>query len=233
LLLTHLSIGVGLRIPFKQRPISVTFNVSERMNPFHITYGVLGGGGFFLIEISPKGMQRLEAAIEFGGTADIDIGGLATGSVYIMAGYYFSIKKRCEDQNVTELAGYMRCGGNLTVIGLIEVSLVFYLELRYNFTDNSLIGTASITVEIDILFFSVSVTLTVSKKFAGDGDAKNVEGECPGDQLALHNSTGPYRQIASSNPEGLFSPPPAEQPKTFSQLMEPDPWLTYCDAFAA
>ena len=232
LLLTHLSIGVGLRIPFKQRPITVSFNISERMNPFHITYGVLGGGGFFRIEISPKGMQQLEAAIEFGGTADIDIGGLASGSVYIMAGYYFSVKKRCDDQNVTELAGYMRCGGNLTVIGLIEVSLVFYLELKYNFTDNSLTGTATITVEIDILFFSVSVSLTVSKKFAGDGDVKAAEGECP-DQTALDQSTGPYRQIASSNPRGLFSSPPVEQPKTFSQLMKPESWTTYCNAFAA
>jgi hypothetical protein len=174
----------------------------------------LGGGGFFLIEISPRGMMRLEAAIEFGGKAEIDIGGLANGSVYIMAGYYFSIKERCGTK-VTELAGYMRCGGNLTVIGLIEVSLVFYLELKY--------------------FFSVSVELTVSKKFLGDGNAQKVAGECSPDQLALDATPDRrYAEIASLNPVGLFSAPPQDQkPKTFSEVMKPDQWSKYCDAFAA
>jgi len=64
------------------------------------------------------------------------------------------------------------------VLGLITVSLVFHLGLTYEKTSthSSLYGTATLTVEIDILFFSCSQSITVERQFAGsDADPAFIE----------------------------------------------------------
>jgi phosphodiesterase/alkaline phosphatase D-like protein len=49
---------------------------------------LLGGGGFFAIGISARGVTEIEAALEFGAGVAIDLG-VASGSVEIKAGVYF------------------------------------------------------------------------------------------------------------------------------------------------
>jgi hypothetical protein len=62
------------------------------------------------------------------------------------------------------------------VLGLISVSLTFHLGLTYELLEKSgnnnirssrLFGQATLTVEIEILFFSASVDVTVEKTFVG------------------------------------------------------------------
>ena len=55
-----------------------------------ITVGFLGGGGFFALGVSAKGVDQIEAAIEFGGNLSLNLG-IASGGVYIMAGIYFKM----------------------------------------------------------------------------------------------------------------------------------------------
>jgi len=54
------------------------------------------------------------AALEFGGSASIDVD-LAEGEVHVFGGIYF-----WKRDDTMEAGGYLRCGGSLKVIGLIR-----------------------------------------------------------------------------------------------------------------
>jgi hypothetical protein len=111
---------------------------------------------------------------------------VASGGVHVMAGIYFKMAG-----GEVVLSGYLRAGGAVTVLGLVTVSVEFYMALTYDSTTGRAWGEASLTVSVEVLFFSASVTLPFRKEFAG----------------------------ASGDP-------------TFDELVEPDDWETYCDAFA-
>ena len=59
----------------------------------------------------------------------------------------------------------MRASGALEVLGMITVSVEFYLALNYE--PPRVWGEASVTVEVEVLFFSASVSLSVRREFAG------------------------------------------------------------------
>ena len=64
--LSGVSLGAKFNLPFDSKPVSVGFNFAERQHPFSLTVSLLGGGGFFAIGISTRGIQEIEAALEFG-----------------------------------------------------------------------------------------------------------------------------------------------------------------------
>ena len=82
-----------------------------------------------------------------------------------MAGIYF-----CMTGSEVKLTGYLRCGGYLSVLGLISISIEFYLGFTYRKKGESggeAWGQASVKVSVKIAFFSVSVTLSIERRFAG------------------------------------------------------------------
>ena len=168
--LQNISFGAGFNLPFTGQPPSVRFNFAERQNPFTVTVSLFGGGGFVAITIDTGGMRELEAALEFGASISIDLG-VASGGVYVKGGFYFHWKE--QPDKLIYFEGYVEMGGHLSVLCIITVSLVFHLALAYEKTGGKtrLFGQASLTVEIEILFFSVSVSVKVERQFAGsNGD---------------------------------------------------------------
>lgn len=167
LALSNMSLGARLRLPFDGDPVSVRFNFAEREDPFNLTISLLGGGGFFAIGVDSGGVREIEAAIEFGAAIAFDIG-VASGGVYVKAGIYFHWLVE-GDEGQVELTGYVEMGGELSVLGLITVSVTFYLALSYHKAGGmaELRGTAKLTIEIEILFFSTSVNLQVERRFGG------------------------------------------------------------------
>ena len=159
----NISLSIGLTLPFTGDPLRFRFAFCERNNPFILTVSIFGGGGFFAIELLPDGLDKLEASFEFGANFELDIG-VASGGAHLMAGIYLKI----EDGN-TSLSGYVRCGGHLSILGIITISCEFYLSLNYESATNRCYGQAKLTVEIEILFFSKSVSMTVEREFAGSG----------------------------------------------------------------
>ncbi|MCQ6563984.1 hypothetical protein [Paenibacillus mendelii] len=162
--LQNISLGASLTLPFIDQPAGVRFSISERHNPFLVTVGVFGGGGFFTLALNAHGIEQLEAAIEFGGNVSLNLG-VASGGIYVMAGIYFGMAG-----NDVKLTGYLRCGGYLSVLGLIGVSVEFYMGLTYRkkgIDSGEVWGQASVTVGVQVAFLSKSVTLTIERKFAG------------------------------------------------------------------
>jgi hypothetical protein len=164
----NISVGAALSIPWTDRPAGVRFALSERHKPFLLTVTLFGGGGFFAVGVSANGLESVEASVEFGGNISLNLG-VASGGVYVMAGVYFGMTG-----SSVELTGYLRCGGHVSVLGLISVSLEFYLAFTYRDKvpgGSEIWGQASLTVSVKVAFFSTSVTLSVERRFAGsDGD---------------------------------------------------------------
>jgi hypothetical protein len=159
--LQNLSLGAGFAIPFTQGALTVSFNFCKREEPFLLTVSLFGGGGFFALTIDPNGVQTLEAALEFGASCEIDLG-VAQGGVHVMAGIYFKV----ESAKGVTLTGYFRMGGNMSVIGLISVSIELYLGFSY-LEPGKAVGRATVTVEIEIFMFSTSVAVVCERRFAG------------------------------------------------------------------
>jgi len=71
------------------------------------------------------------------------------------------------------LTGYLRMGGSLNVLGLIKISVEFVLSFTYDSDTDKAYGRATLTVHVEVLFFSASVELTVERAFGGEsGDPK-------------------------------------------------------------
>jgi hypothetical protein len=165
--LQNIGLTAAISIPFIDRPAGVRFAISERHKPFLVTVSLFGGGGFFGLAVSAKGLEQIEASIEFGGNIELNLL-IASGGVYVMAGIYFALTAG----SVT-LTGFLRCGGYLEVLGLISISVEFYLAFTYRKKDggSEVYGQASLTVCVKIAFFSKSVSLSIERRFAGsDGD---------------------------------------------------------------
>lgn len=221
--LENLALGADLKLPFlPPDPASLSFNFATRVHPFHLVVSLLGGGGFFDIAVGLDGIQSMEAALEFGGEVSIDLG-VASGSISIMAGIYFSM----DHSNTITLTGYFRADGSLSVLGLITISAEFYLGLSY-VSPSDVAGQATLTVEVDIAFFSQSVSLTVEKRFHGGGSSG-------GAMHALEMMMAPMEMGGGigGSPHALpaASPPPAYTIPTFGDLETSADWAEYCGAF--
>lgn len=161
--LQNIAISAGLSVPFGGEPAAVSFALSERHHPFTVTVAIFGGGGFFGLVVSAARVEQVEAAIEFGGNVSLNLG-VASGGVFVMAGIYFKLTTK-----TLTLTGYLRCGGNLSVLGIIRISLEFYLGLTYRDKPggSEVWGQATLKVSVKIAFFSVSVSLSIERRFAG------------------------------------------------------------------
>ena len=164
--LQNLALSAGVNIPFDGTPVRVRFALSSRDNPFILTITLFGGGGFFSLAIGADGIELLEVSLEFGADLSIDLG-VASGGVSIMAGIYFSLQTVPTEQ--VQLTGFLRADGNLSVLGIISISMEFYLGLTY-LDPGKAYGTASISVSVSVLFVSVSVSVTMQKTIGGSGD---------------------------------------------------------------
>jgi hypothetical protein len=166
--LKNIRFATFIELPFLSGQPLVDFAFAQRQEPFVLTIAFLGGGGFFHLQLDTEGIRLLEAAFEFGATAALDIG-VASGSVFIMAGIYFKLEKKSSGNKESTLTGYLRMGGKLSVLGLVSVSVEFNLSFTYLPDKGKAYGRATLTVTIEILFFSTSVELSVERSFGRDG----------------------------------------------------------------
>src|SRR5690606_35621333 len=133
--------------------------------PFRLTVMMIGGGGYVGIRLSPRGLVVLEMALEAGASLSINLG-VASGSVSVMVGVYLRL-----EADAGSLTGYFRIRGEVDVLGLISASIALELSLSYDFPTGKMVGKASLVVEVEVLFFSASVTITCERRLAGsNGD---------------------------------------------------------------
>jgi hypothetical protein len=201
--LSNLSLGAILNVYFINQPITFEFDFCTEDQPFLLTVMVFGGGGYFDLTVSPQGIVEMSGGLDFGGSFALDLG-VASGGVYVLAGVSYTY-----DQTTgSALTGYLKCGGSLNVLDIISISVEFDMSLTYYSDGNRIHGEATLTVSISILFFSVSVDLTVQRDFAGGGSSN----------AALLDGGAPY--------------PLGPTTVGFADQMSATDWQTYCQAFA-
>lgn len=163
--LQHIAIMAGLDLPYLEGKPAVEFAFASRSRPFLLTVEIFGGGGFVHLIVDADGVQMVEGALEFGGNYAFDIG-VASGGVHAMAGIYFQLKGQSSD-----LTGFIDIGGEVSVLGLISISLDLNLSLSWQSSPkgNVIEGRATLTVSVHVLFFSASVSLSVERSFAAGG----------------------------------------------------------------
>ena len=124
-----------------------------------------------------KGIQSIEAAFEFGAAMSLNVG-VASGGVSAMGGFYFKMEIIEGEEQIT-LTGYLRLNGHLSILGLISVSLEFYLALVaviYQGKVQKMEGVATLKVKVEVLFFSKTVSVSVRRELKGaDADPKFIE----------------------------------------------------------
>jgi hypothetical protein len=170
--LSNMFIDAGFSLPFTGKPARFRFGFASREDKFHLQVSFLAGGGFFAIAIGTDGVEQIEAAFEFGAMLSLDVG-VASGEVHIMAGIYFSYAQDEAKVETCILTGYIRMGGSLDILGIISMSIEFYMGLTYEIKDGhkKVYGDATVTAEIHVLFFSASVEMHAHRQFGGqDGD---------------------------------------------------------------
>jgi hypothetical protein len=211
--LSNIGIDAGFSLPFDGSPARFRFSFSTQDNPFTLSVAIFGGGGFFGIAIGTDGVELIQAGFDFGAMASIDLG-VASGSIQLVAGIYFSYGQvQGTTKDTCILTGYVKLDGSLSILGIITLTLTFDLSLTYQGPSPSEVtGTATLSVGIKVLFFSFSVSVTAQKTFGGGSDA----------------SVGSIRR-REAHRGALDS---GDAPPTFVTQMNQGAWTSYCNAFA-
>jgi hypothetical protein len=210
--LENIAIGASLMIPFDGEPARVRFAFASREKPFLLTVSMFGGGGFVGVAFGLDKFELFEAALEFGAKLALDVG-VASGGVSAVAGIYLALSA-----DGGELTGYLRINGELEVLGLVHLAVEFYLGFTYDFGKKEAWGEATVTVEVDVLLFSGSVTLgPVRKRFAGGG------GSAGGQAQAA---------VAGSPRAAAAKPALAAGTTSFADLIDPTDWADYSALYA-
>ena len=199
------------------KPAAVGFALSRRDNPFQISVSIFGGTGFFSLQAltADKGLI-VEAALEFGAVAELDLV-VIRGGVHVLVGIYLSM-----GPNDLVIEGHLRVGGYVDVLGLISVSIEFYLALAYDSSRNVLSGLGQLTVGVKLLFYSESFTFEIHREIAGFGAAPSGSSP-PAPHATAVAGPLPFAEAAAAAPLKPASRAPA---------MSADQWERYCRAFA-
>jgi Sec-independent protein translocase protein TatA len=188
-MISNISLGAHVTLPFTGAPLEMGFNFCKRENPFLLTISCFGGGGYFMMITTLKGLKSIEAAFEFGAAMSLNVG-VASGGVSVMGGIYYKFEliekalpspdgEIIEEIGSSTITGYLRINGHLSILGIISLSMEFYLAFTAVFADGKvekLEGIATVKVKVEVLFFSKTVSVTVRRELKGaDADPKFIE----------------------------------------------------------
>ncbi|MEU7478343.1 hypothetical protein AB0A63_20325 [Lentzea sp. NPDC042327] len=173
--ISELTVHAAVAIPFDGSAVRVNFDLNTRERPFSLRIFGFTGGGYAGVALGADGLERLEVGFVFGAALALDLG-VASGGIEALGGISYLLEKVEVVENGTEvirqqagLAAYLRMRGSLRFLGLVSVSVEFYLGLTYQEkADGSsvLVGEASITVSIELWLFSETFTVRTRREFA-------------------------------------------------------------------
>ena len=165
--LEQVAMSAGVTLPFDGTPAAVRLAFSERAHPFLVTVAMIGGAGFFAIEVNTDGVQRIEGSIEVGANMTVDLA-IVSANVHVMAGFYFGLA-RVNGQASVDFSAYLRIGGSVELLGIAGVSVDITLSMTLEKSGGkpaSIGGRAAVVVSVHLLMFRKSVSLSTEKHFA-------------------------------------------------------------------
>jgi hypothetical protein len=207
--LENLAFSAGVAIPYNGDPVRFDFAFCSRDNPFQLEIMMFTGGGFVGLGVGADGVELLEFSFDFGLGISVDIG-IASGQVSLVGGVYFESQTLPSKKQDVQLTAYVKASGGISALGIVSVSVEFYLSLGYENVggQSSLTGTAEMSISVHVLFFGGTVGFSVSEKFGGSDTSGDALGAAGPDALESHPSNH------------------------FGDAMTQQDWTDYCAAFA-
>ena len=199
--LLNLALSASLLLKFDD-PMEMEFSLSSREKPFLVSYSAIGGGGYFRLVLDAKGPKLIEFSIQLGAVAEVDFF-VARGSAQVL----IAIAITKESDHNTKFEGFLRIHGAVEVLKLVTVSIDVLLTLRYEHPIAT--GTVAVTIMIQVLAFSRSVSFSITRSF----DTRNL-----GDVIAA-GGTQPTRRLQAER-------------NGFAETVDFEQWSRYCNAFA-
>jgi hypothetical protein len=219
--LMQLSLEVSIGLPFNGDPVRCFFGISSAQNPFLLSTGIFGGTGYLLMRLGLDGVERLEGSLAFGVVAVVHIGPLR-GYGSVVAGIHFAI-----GSGTSEVCGYVQAHGHCDIFGIVSLDINVHVDMCY--LNGSVQGEADFTVDIEMLFFSVSYTFTASYSFQGSpqahasldrrSDIELAALEMP--SLSFAAAAAPPRVPLSFDTDAVSA----------NNLIDPDVWAAYFNSF--
>lgn len=218
--ISGLSMLAAVDVPFLGAPATATFSFASKEHPFTVAVSMFGGSGFITLVLGLHEVQQVTAGINFGGNFELNLG-VASGGIQLVAGIFYNYGATTGVQ----LTGYVKLSGGVCVLGIISVSVTLDLTLTYqeNNGQSWVTGSATLTLSIHIIFFSVSFGFTITKQFSGSGSPP------PAQDPAIRRAAG--HAIDPFDPGYSFTDPVT--PAGFADLMTVENWSDYCAVFAA
>jgi hypothetical protein len=241
--LNNLAFSAGVTIPYNGDPVAVNFSFCSVENPFQLDVMIFSGTGYVTLTIGPTGVQGLSIGFGFGFGYSLNIG-IASGQVSLTGGINYTSQETAAGQEVMFTA-YVKASGGISALGIISVSVELYLGLTWDGHadgSSSLIGTATLTISVHILFFGFSVGVSMSEEFAGSGpthanNAKLRRSDNESYRAQRLKQAGAHAALAAkSSAKPDVTPPPfmanKTEPNTFGGSMTNEQWAMYCASFA-
>lgn len=147
--MSNLLFSAGLTMPFTPDPVALRLGFATRERPFTLTVLMFGGGGYVDLELTYKGLRRLEISLQFGAAIALNFG-VAQAEVHAFGGIRYAL---LPDHSVT-LTGFLHIGGSVELLGLVSVAVELQVALDYQFDSNSLVGQAKLVIEVDLTLYS-------------------------------------------------------------------------------
>jgi hypothetical protein len=167
----NVSINASCELPFDDRSAHFKISLSRRDAPFIISAAPYGGGGFFALIATSKGIVGFEAAFEFGGAAAFSYGPL-TAQGRITLGVYVS-----KNEQSAQIGGYFFAGGSAR-IACFAVSaslLVTIIQTLGGDLEGEATFTFSFSVGLCDFEYSVGVAHTLGGGFSSGASARLIE----------------------------------------------------------
>jgi hypothetical protein len=210
--LSGIEFGAGVDIPLDGTSMAVfSFNFATAADPFTVAGGIFGGGGYFMLQIGTKHLREIQVSIDFGAMMALDIV-VASGAISLTASITYTLTEDDAGNQTTVLVALVDLSGHLSILGIITLSITFDLKLVFQ-SPNQVTGSATLTISISIAFFSIPVSMTVSKTFSGGGSSG-------GARAHLAHTAGRAGALADPTPSW-----------TAAQQMTQSDWTAYCAAF--
>lgn len=218
--IANVAFSAAINLPFDGR-MRLDMSFSSRKDPFLVTVFGIGGGGWVTLGMGIDGFESFEIGLEFGASVALDLG-VASGEVHVFIGIYFKLSpvdvpnedhpEQTDNVMQAAIEAYLRIGGSVEVLGLVTLSIELYIGFTYvlpngHDSGNTLIGRATLVMEVSVLMFSESVSVEVERKIKGP--------------KLLGDLAGLRAGAVATDPD-----------RTFGQQVSSADWTDYCAAFA-
>ena len=189
----QLRLEVSIGLPFNGDPVRCYFGISDSDNPLLLSVGIYGGTAYLLLRLGLDGVERLEGSLDFGVVAVVSMGPLS-GYGEVVAGIHFAI-----GGGSSEVCGYVHAHGHCDIFGIVSLDVKVNVDICciQEGGSTSVQGDADFSVDIEMLFLSVTYKFNAKYQFAGSQQSASLDTQSDVELASLEMPAMPFSAAAA------------------------------------